>query len=116
VASDGEGEGRHSDSQARRAQANQPLHFPCHAPTVAPIPRPFCDVSGKPPPAMSIDRWGPGIGREQRWGPAAIAHSPSPTGDPTPITPDTWGEIESLIETRELRLSTWELTSLANKL
>jgi len=78
VASDGEGEGRHSDSQARRAQANQPLHFPCHAPTVAPIPRPFCDVSGTPPPAMSIDRWGPGIGREQRWGPAGNRPLPLP--------------------------------------
>jgi len=32
--------------------------------------RPFYDVLGAPLPAMSISQWGPGIGREQHWGPA----------------------------------------------
>ena len=34
------------------------------------LPWPFCDILGAPPPAVSIYRWGPGIGREQRRGPA----------------------------------------------
>ena len=29
----------------------------------SPLPRPFCDVLGAPLPAMSINRWHPGIGR-----------------------------------------------------
>jgi len=39
-------------------------------PVVHPLPWSFCDVSGAPPPATSIDQLGPGIGREQHRGPA----------------------------------------------
>jgi len=70
------------------------------------IPQPFCDVSCALPPAVSIDRWGPGIGREWRRGRPVIAPPPlHPTGDPTPITlvKGTYsGEIESLSRDRGL--------------
>ena len=41
------------------------VSLPC-----SPLPGPFCDILGAPLPAVSIYRWGPGIGREQRRGPA----------------------------------------------
>ena len=56
---------RHGNSQSRRPG---PLRFFGRSPPVA--PRPFCDVSGAPLPAISIDVWGPCISREQRQGPA----------------------------------------------
>jgi len=89
-----------------------PLRVPGRVPPVA-HPQPFCDVLGAPPPAMSIDRWGPGIGWEQRWGPAGDCPLPlplAPAGDPTPITPVngtcTRAKSTVSIETRELRLLT----------
>ena len=51
---------------------------PDHISPVA--PRPFCDVSGAPLPAMSIDRWGPSINREQRRGQPTI----TPPSHPRP--------------------------------
>ena len=56
---------RHGNSQSRHPG---PLRFFVRSPPVA--PRPFCDVSGAPLPAISIDVWGPCISREQRQGPA----------------------------------------------
>jgi len=77
-----------------------PLHFPGRALCVAPFPWPFCDISGVPLPAMSIDRWGPHIGQEQHRGPAGDRPSPlrASAGDPTPNTSVKGmysGEIES---------------------
>jgi len=54
-----------------------PLCFPGRAPHT--LPQPFCDVSGAPPPAMSIvrrRRRNPGIGQEWHRG---------PRGDPPPF-------------------------------
>ena len=42
----------------------------------SPLPWPFCDVLGAPPPAMSIDQWGPRISHEQYRGPAGYRPSP----------------------------------------
>jgi len=56
--------------------ADWPLYFPGHAPPCSPLPRPFCDVLGAPPPAMSIDQWGPRISHEQYRGPAGYRPSP----------------------------------------
>jgi len=94
----GRGKGWHGDSPARRPQADRPLRIPSRSPC---SPQPFCDVSGVPLPAMLIDRWGPGVSQEQRWGPAGdrLPLRVS-TGDPTPIMPVNGtlysGEIESL--------------------
>jgi len=73
-----------------------------HCTSLVMLPQPFCDVSGVPPPAMPIDRWGPGISREQHRG-SAVNRSPSPplrapAGDPTLIAVKgtCLGEIESL--------------------
>jgi len=55
------------DSPAHRLGADRPLRIPslpCSPPAVL-------RRLGAPPPAMLIDRWGPGIGREQRQGPAS---------------------------------------------
>jgi len=68
AASDGVG----GDSQVHHPGADRPLRF--HG---RPLPRPFCDVSGAPLPAMSIDRWGPRITRERRQGPAVDRPPPS---------------------------------------
>jgi len=46
------------------------------------FPRPFCDVSGAPLLAMSIDRWGLRIGQEQRRGP--VGDRPPPLA-PSPV-------------------------------
>ena len=75
----------------------------------------FCEVLGVPPPAMSIicrRRWGLGIGREQRRGPAGDRLPlRAPAGDPTLIAPvkvRTRMKLRVSIETQELRLSTRE--------
>ena len=95
--------GGHGDSAAHHPGADWPLCLPgwgC-APC-SPLPQPFCTVSGTPPPALLIDRWGPVIGQEQHQGPAGdLSPSPlcTPAGDPTPVMPvkDTYsGKIESL--------------------
>jgi len=67
-------------------------------PVVHPLPWSFCDVSGAPPPATSIDQLGPGIGREQHRGPAGDPplHAPA---DLTPImlvTGTYLGKMENL--------------------
>jgi len=55
------------DSPARRpgAIALSRSRSPC-----SPLPWPFCGVYGAPPPTVSIDRWGAGVGGEQRRWPA----------------------------------------------
>jgi len=120
AASDREGEERHGDSPARRVWADQPLRFPGRAPFVAPSPGRFVTFR-----VRQWDRWGPGIGREQRRGSAGDAPplplAPCTTGDPTLITPvnDTLysGEIKSLdrdwgIATRPENAISRELTSV----
>ena len=71
-----------------------------------PLTRPFCDVLGVPLPAMSIDRWGPGMSREQRREPAGDPPLCAHTVDPTPITPVkvtySGGNRESQIATCEV--------------
>jgi len=52
----------------------------------SPLPQLFCDVLRVPPPAMLIDQWGPGIGREQHWGPVGDRLPPtSPFTSPPAI-------------------------------
>jgi len=85
------------DSPAHRLGADRPLRIPslpCSPPAVL-------RRLGAPPPAMLIDRWGPGIGREQRQGPASDRLPPlrAHTDDPTSIMSGKGtysGEIESL--------------------
>ena len=91
----------------------------------SPLPQPFCDVSGTPPPAKMIVhrwQWGPGIAQEQCRGPAGDCPPPhrAHTGDLTPIMPvkGTYlGKIESRLrpgncDSRPRNVISQELTSI----
>jgi len=65
------GVGPGGDSPAHRwGGADWPLRFPSRAPPVAPSPSRFAMFQAHHHPLCSIDRWGPGVVREQHWGPA----------------------------------------------
>jgi len=82
----------------------------------SPLPQPFCDVSGTPPPAKMIVhrwQWGPGIAQEQCRGPAGDC--PPPSSRPHRRSNSDHaskryllGQNRVSVETRELRLSTQE--------
>jgi len=75
-------------SGGRSAIALPRSHSPC-----SPLPWPFCDISGIPPPAMSIDLLRARIGREQFRG--LHGYRP-PSFAPLPLVKGTYsGEIKS---------------------